>query len=148
MSVREKLKTHSAITNPDNVKIGESLDLLALDDSEFPRFEIRPLDNLGKGRPSQREINRDYSVMVTGYVKRPSEEVTDDDALAITDMGEELRTLIYGLIDDNTTITPPCDNFTGIDPYSVLQYDWELMGQFSTVIFGFRVEIYQNDTSM
>ena len=143
MNVRDKL-----LEITPNVLIGESLDLLSLSDSDFPRFEIRPLSGPGKGRPSQREVNRDFIIVISGYIKRSSEEVTDNDVLNITDMGETLRTAIFGFIDDAQASNPPCSNFTGIDPYFELDYDWELFGNISTCHFGFRVEVYQNDITL
>lgn len=148
-SVRAKLRTHPFISKDSNVKIGDSLDIFSLPDENFPRFEIRPTRDLGNGYESQRNLKLQYDFVIVGFLRRPSDEITETDIKNVVAFGEKTRALIYEFNDDTQLDkTQPSPGFDYMDDYPVLDMDFEIMEKTSVIIFTFRAHASSKDTKI
>jgi len=145
-ALETKLKTCTYITDSANVIVGESKDLFAHEDSNFPRIEVLCKVFNGSGYASQRSMDSRLRVIVVGYIKRTSDEVNFDDMVTLTNFGIELSALIYGLLDDKSNGLISVPGFLKFSGYPSAYYDFELIPKISTALLEVEVDFQLDDT--
>ena len=148
LSVKYKLQTHLFVQDEDNVVIGESADLAEYEKEYFPRMEILPARDDGNGYGSQRDLNHLYKFGIVGYIKRDSYQITEKDVKDIVAMGELARSLIFSFHDDKQAGDSPCKKFDYLEPYPVLDFDFEIFAEISTFFLGFHANTQTKDTQI
>lgn len=148
MVVKNKLITNPFIQDSSNVVIGESPDLAAYSESDFPRIEILPLLDGGQGYASQRHLTHNYQFGLAGYIRRDQEEIKERDVKNIVAMGEKSRSLIYSILDDKQTGEVPAGLFDYIEGQVMLDFDFELFADICVFLLAFRKVAQTKDTEI
>jgi hypothetical protein len=134
-----KLSLCSYITDTNNILIGESVDLLSLSDTEFPRLEVLTYRDIGLGYKTDRKIDFGLHYCIVGYAKDVSIEY-------MTEFGVEVRCLNFQFIDDKILGNSPCHGFISLYGYPELFVREELFGGIYTFMLFMSATIQFLDT--
>lgn len=145
-ALKSKIETSTYITDADNVVVGETKDLFAHEDANFPRVEILCKVFNGSGYASQRSLDFRLRIIVVGYLKRDSDDVTISDMTNLTNFGIDLSTLIYGMLDDKQNGLTNVPGFLKFSGYPSAYYDFELIPKISTALLEVEADFQLNDT--
>lgn len=146
LSLETKLKTCTVITNSDLVVMGESADILGLDDDQFPRLEVLITKDRQEGYASQRKIDYAFRYSIAGYTRRVSDAVSFNDMVGIMSFGTEVRKLNYSFLDDKQAGSPPCTGFLMMGEFSETFYEFELFPRTNAFILEIEAKLELSDT--
>lgn len=146
LSLETKLKTCSVITNPALVVMGESDDILGLEDDLFPRLEVLITKDKQEGYSSQRKIDYAFRYSIAGYTRRDVDAVSFNDMVGIMSFGTEVRKLNYSFLDDKQAGNPPCTGFLMMGEFSETFYEFELFPKTNAFILEIEAKLELSDT--
>jgi hypothetical protein len=149
LAIQAKLATGSYVTNPNNIKMGESpsiLDLVTSDGSNFPRFELLIEKDKSNGYLSQRQKEFSFRLSLAGYMQRDSDEVSFSDMVNLTNFGVETRSLIFSFLDDKQAGNSPCTGFSRMGEFDECFYEFEIFPKISAFAFPFEIILILTDT--
>lgn len=145
-ALETKLKTCTVITNPALVLIGESDDILGLQDDQFPRLEVLISKDKQEGYSSQRKIDYAFRYSIAGYSRRSVDAVSLADMVGIMNFGTEVRKLNYSFLDDKQAGSPPCAGFLMMGEFSETYYEFELFPRTNAFILEIEAKLELSDT--
>ena len=146
-AIEAKLQDNSTVATTDsNIIIGETIDLLGLNDDKFPRIENSIEIIKGAGYAAQRDIDFIVRHHVVGYIRRDTDSYDFDDLVELCNFGIETRTFIYGMLDDKQNGNSPCNGFLKFEGFPLIYYDFELIPKISVFIIEVEAHIRLTDT--
>jgi hypothetical protein len=145
-----KLRAISEITDPLNVIIGETMSILDLPDTAFPRCELL-MDKLKfSGFIDQRMLEQNYRLCVSAYMKRPSsdhaEDVTEQDMYDAITFGRKIMKAFMSANDDKLAGRPVCEGFLQMNGYPTMDIEYEMFAPITGILISAEPEIQLIDT--
>lgn len=133
------------ITDPTNVIIGETPDLIGLPDTKYPRVEVLIRKLAYGGYADQRIVNQGYRIDVGGHIRRAQDATTEEDMYTAIRFGTELVNLVYSAHTDKIAGTPVCDGFIQMSGFPEMFFEYELFPKITSVILVAEAEIQLRD---
>jgi hypothetical protein len=134
------------VTSNDNIFIGEKANIQMLSDSDFPRLEIVIKKLNGGGYVDQGNIDEGFRVTIVGFIKRDSDDTTDQDMYDIINFARETKKIVYQANSDRGAGTTVCEGFEQISGFSEIFVGYEMAPRTSAFVFEFEAEILLRDT--
>ena len=134
------------VNNPDNMVIGESIDLIGKDDSYFPRMEYLIDKIKWDGYIDQRMQSLSFRFQINAIYRREEDLVKDEDMFTAVKWATEIKSIISSLHDDVVAGKTICDGFIQMDGFPEAFIKYELFPKTTTVIFVAEAEIQLIDT--
>lgn len=145
-SIDTKLKTVSEITNPDNVIIGETIDIFSKNETFFPRLEILIDKDKFDGSVGQRGVDHSYRFTIGGFLRRDRHDVNLTQMLNLVQFGENVVSKIVSFKDDRIHGNPPVPGFLTVSNFTEIWYEFELVEKISTFVTAFSIDVNTTDT--
>lgn len=146
---KANIQTRSTVvTDPNNVFIGETDDLLSLNDTHFPRIEIQIVGAPNQDYLTQRILEKRCQISVQGYLRRPADEIVEQDMFDIADFHHDTEKVIFNIHDQILAGAPGTPtNFTKISGMTEAFVVVELMPKTSSFLFNFTGEFSARDVA-
>ena len=133
------------VTDPTNIIIGETPDMIGLNDGKFPRLEILIAKLAYGGFLDQRTVQQSFRISIGGHIRRTQDTTTSSDMYSLIQFGTELANLVYSAHTDKMNGVPICDGFIQIGGFPELFFEYELFPKISTVLLVAEAEIQLTD---
>ena len=134
------------VTNPDNIIIGETVDIAGKPDTYFPRLEVL-VDKLKfDGYIDQEQIKQGFRFTVVGIFRRESNDVVAQDMFNLMGFARETIKIVNQANTDRRTGETICDGFIQIDGYPEIFMDHEMFPKTSTFVLAAEADIELSDT--
>jgi hypothetical protein len=139
-----KLKTCSYITSASNVVFGEVVDIMGLQDSDFPRLETLVVKIPDEGYISQTGKKWNLRLATAGYYKiaTDSDFVSVTDYGIITDFAYEVKGLVESFNQDKQDGLLTVSGFLQVGDFGTIWIEKELIPQTLSFMFDYSFDFY------
>jgi len=143
-----KLRTCSFIDDPEKVFIGETAMVDQWRDEKFPFIQLQIVRNSNMGYGDTfGNLDMDFEIAIQGWVRRPDDNVSDEDMFQILKFQSEVNMLIWDLHCDIQSGLVVIPTFEQLGGFSDAIFDYETFEKTSVFLFNFVGKFYQRDQS-
>ena len=133
-------------TNPENVVIGESLDLMRRPDTSFTRIEILVGKLKFDGFDDQRNLSQSFRVGIAGHIRRAVNAVQAVDMFEAIRFAREITKILYSTHTDRLNGIKVCAGFLQMGGYSEADLEYEMFPRVTSVLYVAEAKIQLEDT--